>query len=83
MALTVTQIFMFTELRWGNKIYVILQVARCYGKWSNIAIAGAVTAFSGNVEVNIPVTSSIKDHKTAPFNTTADVTLKSVMDWCE
>ena len=46
MVLSVTHVFMFTELRWGNKIYVI-EVAHLYGKWSSIAAAGDVTALTG------------------------------------
>ena len=83
MALTVTHVIMFSELLWRNTIYIIFQVARRYGKWSNIATAGAITAFSGTVEGHIRVASSIKEHKTGPFNTTADVTIQYVLDRCE
>ena len=83
MTLTVTQVFMLTELRWDNKINIILQVARRYGKWSSMATAGAVTAFSRSVEGHITVESGIKEHKTGPFNVTADVTIKFVPDRCE
>jgi len=71
---------MFTEIRWLNKIYVIFQVARHYRKRSSIATAGAVTAFSGNVEVNISVSSSIQELKTGPFDKTADVKIKFVLE---
>jgi len=47
---------------------------------SSIATAGAVTAVSRTVEGHIRVASSIQEHKTGPFNTTADVTIKFVPD---
>ena len=78
-----TNVFMFSELHWRNKIYVILQVVIRYGKWNNIATAGAATALSRTVEGHIKVASSIQEHKTGPFNTTADVTIIFVLDWCE
>ena len=66
---------MFTELCWSKKIYVIFLVARRYGHWSSIATAGAITAFIVNMEAHIRVASSIQEHKTGPFSTTADVKL--------
>jgi len=48
-----------------------------------MATAGAVTAFSRSVEGHITVESGIKEHKTGPFNVTADVTIKFVPDRCE
>jgi len=83
MALILKHIFMFTELCWRNKMYVILQVASRYGKWSSIATAGAITALSRIMEGHITVASSIQEHKTGSFNTTADVTIKFALDKCE
>jgi hypothetical protein len=80
MALTVTHAFMFTELRWSNKIYVIFQVARRYRMWSSIATAAAVTVFSRIMEGHIRVASSIQERKTGPLNKTADVTIKFVLN---
>jgi len=48
-----------------------------------MATAGAFTAFSRSVEVHITAASGIKEHKTGPFNTTAAVTIKCVLDRCE
>jgi hypothetical protein len=80
---TLTNFFMFSELHWRNKIYVILQVVIRYGKCSNIATAGAATALSRTVEGHMRVASRIQEHKTRPFNTTADVTIKCVLDRCD
>jgi hypothetical protein len=74
---------MFSELQWRNKIYVILQVVIRYGKWSNIATAWAATILSRIVEGQMTVASSIQEHKTGPFNTTADDTIKCVLDRCD
>ena len=73
MALTVTHVFMVTELRRGNKIYVIFHFARRYGQWSSTATAEGVTAISRTVEGHIRVASSIQEHKNGPFNTKADI----------
>jgi hypothetical protein len=83
MALTVTHVIMFTELCWSIKIYIILQVVIRYWKWSNIATAWAVTAISRTAEGHIRVASNIQEHNTGPFNTTADVRIKFVLDRCE
>ena len=40
---TVTHVFTFTELRWGNKIYGMFQFALRYVKWSSLATSGGVT----------------------------------------
>ena len=80
---TLTNFFMFSELHWRNKIYVILQVVIRYGKWSSIATAGAATILSRTVEGHVRVAGSIQEHKTGPFNTTADVTIEFVLDRCE
>ena len=74
---------MFAALPWRHKIYVIFQIERRNVKWSIIATAGAVTAFSSTMEGHIAVASSIQEHNTGPFNTTADVTIKCVLDWYE
>jgi len=83
MVHTLTNYFMFSELHWRSTIYVILQVVIRYGKWSSIATAGAATALSRTVEGHIRVASSIQEYETGPFNTTADVTIKIVLDRCE
>jgi hypothetical protein len=83
MALTVTHVFMLTELLWSNIIYVTFQVARRYRQWSSIATAGAVTTFSRIMEGHIRVASNIQEHKTGPFYKRTDLTIKSVMDLCE
>ena len=83
MVHNLTNVFMFSELQWRNKMYVILQVVIRYGKWSSIATAGAATALSRNMEGHISVASSIQEHETGPFNTTADVTIKFLLDRCE
>jgi archaellum component FlaG (FlaF/FlaG flagellin family) len=67
---------MFTELRWRDNIYVILQVVIFYTKWFTLANFGDVTALSRNMEVQIRVAGSIQRHKTVPFSTTVDVTIK-------
>ena len=64
MALTVTHVFMFTYLSRSDKIDVIFQVSRRYGKWSNIATAGALTALCMTMEDSIRVASSIQEYKT-------------------
>ena len=78
-ALILTYVFMFSALPWRHKIYVIFQVERRNVKRRIIATARAVTAFSRNTEGHIRVASSIQEHKTGPFNTTADVTTNSVL----
>jgi len=83
MTLTLTYIFMFAEIHWLKIIYVIMQVIIHYGKWSSLATAGAITTLSRTTEGHIRGASSIQEHKTAPFNTTAVVTIKFVLDRCE
>jgi len=70
MALILTRVFMFAELRWDNNIYIILQVDRRNVKWNNIATARAITAFSRPMEIHIRVACSIQEHKTGPLNKT-------------
>ena len=65
------------------KIYVMFQFARRYGQWISTTTVGAVTAISKTMECHIWVASSIQEHKTVPFNTTADVTIKFLLDCYE
>jgi hypothetical protein len=45
--------------------------------------AASDTALCRDIKGDIMVAGSIQEHKTGPFNTTADVTIKFVLDRCE
>ena len=64
MAFTVTHVFMFTELRWNNKIYVKFYVVSSYGKWSSIAAAGSVVF----VQCFLPFFHKSEDGKCLAFS---------------
>jgi hypothetical protein len=53
------------------------------GLLNGVQSAGGVTALSKTLEGHIRVASSNQERKTGPFNTPADVTIKSVPDRSE
>jgi hypothetical protein len=66
MTLSLPLVFMFTELRRYDKLYVIFQVFRsCYTMWRNTTSAWGATAISRNTENHIRVASSTQRHMTA------------------
>jgi hypothetical protein len=50
---------------------------------TGIATSGVVMDLIRTMKVHIRVKTSIQEHKTGPFNTKVDVTMKFVPDRCE
>jgi hypothetical protein len=66
MVLSLPLVFMFIELRSGNKIYVIIQVVGCcYTMWRNTTNARGDTTIIRNTEGHIRVASRTQRHMTA------------------